>query len=55
MQVAPLPGLGDLRAGTDLGQEANGQVESELPLRTLVGLFSRQLDIQVRGQEEDQD
>ena len=33
---AAILGLGDVRAATDLGQEANGQVGLELPLRALV-------------------
>lgn len=39
--------------GTHLGQEAKVQVELELTV-ILVEIFSRQLDIRVWGQEEDQ-
>lgn len=34
--VAPLPGARDVREGTGLGQEANGQLELDLPVRSLV-------------------
>lgn len=50
--MAPILGLGVVGEGTDLGQEANGQIELELTVRTLVELFNRQLDIQIWGQED---